>query len=196
QTTHRRHAPPHGLVTRRERLLWIGLLPMNPTTRPARPEDAPAIARVYSQGIADRVATFETEPRDAAQILTALAERGDRYPTMVAEREGRVIAAAWASLYRSRPCYAGIAEFSVYTERTARGSGAGRAVMEALIAACEERGFWKLVSRVFIENAASRALCARLGFREVGVYRRHAQLDGLWRDVMIVELLIGPARDG
>lgn len=169
---------------------------MNPTTRPARPEDAPAIARVYSQGIADRVATFETEPRDAAQILAALAERGDRYPTMVAEREGQVVAAAWAGLYRSRPCYAGIAEFSVYADRAVRGSGTGRAVMEALITACEERGFWKLVSRVFPENAASRALCARLGFREVGIYRRHAQLDGIWRDVVIVELLIGSARDG
>jgi len=168
---------------------------VNPTTRPARPEDAPAIARVYSQGIADRVATFETEPRDAAQILAALTERGDRYPTMVAEREDQVVAAAWASLYRSRPCYAGIAEFSVYTDRAARGGGAGRAALTALIAACEERGFWKLVSRVFPENAASRAVCARLGFREVGLYRRHAQLDGVWRDVVIVELLIGPARE-
>ncbi len=167
---------------------------MNTTTRPARAADAPAIARIYSQGIAERAATFETEPRDADQILAALAERGDRFPTMVAERDGVIAAAAWAGLYRSRPCYAGIAEFSVYADRAVRHTGVGRAALVALIAECERRGFWKLVSRVFPENTASRALCARLGFREVGLYRRHAQLDGVWRDVVIVELLLGPAK--
>lgn len=168
---------------------------MSTVVRYARTEDAAAIAHIYSQGIAERIATFETAPRDADDILAALAERGDRYPTLVAERDGQVAAAAWAGTYRSRPCYAGIAEFSVYTERASRGTGAGRAVLTALIDECERRGFWKLVSRVFPENTASRALCARLGFREVGLYRRHARLDGVWRDCVIVERLLGEARD-
>lgn len=81
----------------------------------------------------------------------------------------------------------------MYVERDARGRGVGRAAMTALVAACEGRGFWKLVSRVFPENGASLALLARLGFREVGVYRRHAKLDGKWRDVVIVERLLGEA---
>ena len=165
------------------------------STRLAQPADAPVIARIYSQGIAERIATFETAPRKADDMLASLAERGDRYPTLVAERDGQVVAAAWAGPYRSRPCYVGIAEFSVYTERTARGTGAGRAVLSALIDECQRRGFWKLVSRIFPENAASRALCARLGFREVGLYRRHAQLDGVWRDCVIVERLLGEARN-
>jgi len=147
----------------------------NITTRPAPTADTPSIARIYNQGIADRVATFETTPRTPEQIVMQLAERGDRYPTVVVERDGRVIAWAAASLYSARPCYAGIAEFSVYVERAARGSGAGRAAMRALIAACEQRGFWKLIALMFPENAASRALCAGLGFREVGLYRRHAR---------------------
>lgn len=104
-----------------------------------------------------------------------------------------MIAWAGASEYRARPCYAGVAEFSVYVAREARGSGAGRAAMEALIAACEERGIWKLVSRVFPENGASRRLLAGVGFREVGIYRRHGKLDGEWRDTVIVERLIGEA---
>jgi phosphinothricin acetyltransferase len=62
--------------------------------------------------------------------------------------------------------------------------------MNALIAASAEAGLWKLVSRVFVENGASRRLLARLGFREVGTYHRHAKLDGVWRDVVIVERLI------
>jgi phosphinothricin acetyltransferase len=67
--------------------------------------------------------------------------------------------------------------------------------MSALIESCERAGFWKLVSRVFPENTASRALLASLGFTEAGVYRKHARLDGVWRDVVIVERLI-PANQG
>jgi L-amino acid N-acyltransferase YncA len=163
------------------------------TTRQARAEDAAAIARIYNQGIEERIATFETDPRSEADIRAVLAERGDRYPTIVAERDGRVVAWASASLYRSRPCYAGIAEYSVYTAREARGTGAGRAVLEALFAACEERGLWKLVSRIFPENVSSLALARKTGFQEIGVYRRHGKLDGEWRDCVIVEKLLGEA---
>ena len=162
-------------------------------TRVAAEADAEAIARIYNEGIADRVATFETEPRTPGDIARGLRERSPRWPTVVVEREGGVIAWASASEYRSRPCYAGVAEFSVYVERDARGTGAGRAAMEALVRECEGRGIWKLVSRVFPENEPSRKLLAKVGFREVGTYRRHAKLDGAWRDTVIVERLIGEA---
>jgi phosphinothricin acetyltransferase len=158
--------------------------------------DAAAIARIYNQGIEDRQATFETEPRSTAAIEVQLAERGERYPTVVVEREGVVVAWAGASAYRSRPCYDGVGEFSVYVARDARGSGAGRLALSALLDVCASRGFWKLVSRIFPENVASRAVCRRLGFREVGVYRRHGRLDGAWRDCVVVERLLGPALDG
>ena len=163
------------------------------TTRLARRNDAAAIARIYNQGIEERIATFETEPRSTAQIEAQLAERGDRYPTVVAERDGEIVAWAAASGYRSRPCYAGIAEYSVYVDRAARGIGAGKAVLHELFEECERRGFWKLVSRIFPENTASLALCRATGFTIVGTYRRHGKLDGRWRDCVIVEKLLGEA---
>ena len=159
----------------------------------AKVEDAGEIARIYNEGIADRLATFETEPRTADGVARGLRERGDRWPTVVVERDGRVIAWASASEYRRRECYSGIAEFSVYVARDARGTGAGRAAMEALVTECEARGMWKLLSRVFPENEPSRKLLAKVGFREVGTYRRHGKLDGVWRDTVIVERLIGEA---
>jgi L-amino acid N-acyltransferase YncA len=162
-------------------------------TRVATIEDAPAIARIYNEGIADRLATFETEPRTSEDIIRALRDRAERWPTVVVERDGGVIAWASASEYRPRTCYSGIAEFSVYVARDARGTGAGRAAMDALVTECEGRGIWKLLSRVFPENEPSRRLLARVGFREVGTYRRHAKLDGAWRDTVIVERLIGEA---
>jgi phosphinothricin acetyltransferase len=156
-------------------------------------EDAPAIARIYNEGIADRLATFETEPRTSQDIVRALRDRAERWPTVVVERDGGVIAWASASEYRPRTCYSGVAEFSVYVSRDERGTGAGRAAMDALVTECEGRGIWKLLSRVFPENEPSRKLLAGVGFREVGTYRRHAKLDGAWRDTVIVERLIGEA---
>jgi len=155
--------------------------------RAATPADAAAIAAIYSQGIADRVATFETRPRSEADIQ---AWFDGAHPIVVVEHGDQIVAFASTSAYRPRECYAGIAEFSVYVAREARGRGAGRVAMQALIAAAEVAGFWKLVSRVFPENIASLTLLRGLGFREVGVYEKHAQLDGVWRDVVIVELLI------
>ncbi len=156
-------------------------------TRSATPGDAEAIARIYNEGIEDRVATFETRPRGAEDV------RGwfdGVHPIVVAEDEGRVLAFASTSTYRPRECYAGIAEFSVYVAREARGRGAGRVVMEALIAASERAGLWKLVSRVFPQNTASLRLLKSVGFREVGRYEKHAKLDGVWMDTVIVERLL------
>ncbi|HEV7666488.1 MAG TPA: arsinothricin resistance N-acetyltransferase ArsN1 family A [Chloroflexota bacterium] len=164
--------------------------------RAARPADAEAIARIYSQGIEERIATFETAPRTTDDMLAYLAEREGRYPVLVAERDQRVVAWAAAGSYRARECYAGVCEFSVYADRAVRGSGAAQAVLQGLIDACEDAGFWKLVSRVFPENVRSRGLCQKVGFREVGIYYRHAKLDGEWRDTMIVERLLGEAALG
>ncbi|MGH7468986.1 MAG: GNAT family N-acetyltransferase [Longimicrobiales bacterium] len=114
-------------------------------------------------------------------------------PLLVAEREGCVLGWARAFEYRSRAAYSGVREFSVYVAQVARGAGIGLALLQALIVECERLGHWKLLSRIFPENHASLALCRHLGFREVGVYQRHARLDGEWRDVVIVERLLGRA---
>ena len=158
------------------------------SARAASPGDIPAIATIYNEGIADRVGTFETRPRSADDVL---AWFDGAHPIVVVEDEGgHIVAFASTSTYRTRDCYAGIAEFSVYVARAARGQGAGRVAMQALIAAAAQAGFWKLLSRIFVENTASRRLMASVGFREVGVYEKHGQLDGVWRDAVIVERLI------
>jgi L-amino acid N-acyltransferase YncA len=156
-------------------------------TRPASPNDAASIARIYNQGIDDRIATFETRHRTAADIEEWF---DGRHPIVVVESDGEVVAFASTSTYRPRDCYAGVAEYSVYVAREQRGKGAGRAALVALIEAAERAGFWKLVSRIFPNNRASIELALAVGFREVGVYEKHARLDGEWRDVVIVERLI------
>jgi L-amino acid N-acyltransferase YncA len=156
-------------------------------SRAATAADAAAIARIYNEGIEERIATFETRPRTAADVEKWF---DGVHPIVVIDDGGEVIAFASTSTYRPRECYAGIAEFSVYALRSARGRGAGKAAMVALIDAARKAGFWKLVSRVFVENSASRGVLKSVGFREVGTYERHAKLDGVWRDVVIVERLL------
>jgi L-amino acid N-acyltransferase YncA len=160
--------------------------------RPAGHDDAAAIARIYNQGIDDRLATFETEHRSAETVIAWL---DSGYPVVVSEAAGEVAAFAAAFPYRSRPCYAGVREFSVYVRRDLRGGGHGRLVLSALVEAVRDQDGWKLLSRIFPENAASLALCRSLDFREVGVYRRHGRLDGRWRDTVIVEKLIDTETD-
>jgi len=156
--------------------------------RPAILGDAASIAAIYNQGIVDRVATFETALRSDRDVRGWL-ESGDE--VLVAAVGGGVAGFARLSAYRDRDCYRGVREVSVYIARTHRRRGVGLSLLGGMIELAAQRGYWKLVSRVFVENVASRALVRRLGFREVGVYRRHGQLDGAWRDVVIVECLIG-----
>src|SRR5262249_48387426 len=136
------------------------------TTRDATRSDAPAIAEIYNQGIEDRVATFETRRRTTADVETWF---DGVHPVIVVETEDQVVAFASTSTYRPRECYRGIAEVSLYVERSFRRQGAGSVGMRAIIDAAEKAGFWKLLSRVFLENQASRGMIARAGFREVGV---------------------------
>ena len=161
-------------------------------TRLATPADAEAMATIYNQGIEDRVATFETRLRTAEDIVQWF---DGVHPIVVLETDAdgdaghEVVAFGSTSTYRQRECYAGIAEVSVYVRRDWRNRGAGRMTLAGLLQAVEQAGFWKLVSRVLVENEASRALIRSSGFREVGIYEKHGKLDGVWRDVVIVERL-------
>lgn len=160
------------------------------TIRPARTADANAIAAIYNEGIAGRRATFETEPRSVVDVRAWIEQRGC-FPVLVATAaDGEVLGWGRISAYRPRACYAGIGEISIYLASAAQGRGIGRALMRALVDAAGAHGFWKLLSRVFLFNAASRALCRSAGFREVGIYEKHARLEGEWLDVVIVERLI------
>lgn len=158
------------------------------TTRPATIADGAAMAEIYNEGIADRVATFETQLRTPEDVMGWFD--GEHPAVVVVDAEGQVVGYAVTFAYADRCCYAGVAEFSVYVRRSHRGQGVGVAAMKALIAAAEAAGLWKLLSRVFVENQASLALLRSVGFREVGVHEKHGKLDGVWRDVVAVERII------
>jgi phosphinothricin acetyltransferase len=158
--------------------------------RRAELRDAEAVAAIYAQGIAERVATFETTPPGVEEVAGWIGG-----PLMlVADADGAV--AGWARVvaYSDRCVYDGVGEYTIYLDREARGRGVGRALLDALVAAAEREGYYKLVGKLMAGNAASVALAHRCGFRDVGVHVRHGRLDGAWQDVLVVERLMGPAR--
>ena len=165
--------------------------------RRAEPSDARSISEIYNRAIEERMATFETELRSETAMQTWIATLDDRHPILVAVLPGDSpsipgAVVGWTSLapYRTRACYAGIGEFSVYVARDHRGQGIGTRLLLSLVEEARRQGYWKLVSRIFPFNIASRGLCRNCGFREVGVYEKHGKLDGTWLDTVIVERLI------
>jgi phosphinothricin acetyltransferase len=158
--------------------------------RAASVGDVDAIAAIYNEGIEERVATFETRPRTSADVAAWLA---DELPFVVATDGDAVVGFAKVSPYSDRCVYAGVGEHGVYVARSARGRGLGRALLEALCAESARAGLYKLTSRIFADNGASRAVHLAAGFDEVGVQRRHGRLDGEWKDCVLVERLLGPA---
>jgi L-amino acid N-acyltransferase YncA len=151
--------------------------------RDLRSDHWPEVARIYAEGIATGNATFETEvPSWASWDAAHLAEH-----RFVAVADDSVVGWITAAPVSSRCCYAGVAEISAYVAEKARGHGVGLVLLETLIDSTERAGIWTLETGVFPENEASLALLKRFGFREVGVRERIGQLDGVWRDVVLLE---------
>jgi L-amino acid N-acyltransferase YncA len=147
------------------------------------------VAAIYNEGIEERIATFETRLRSAADVEPWL-NAGERLPLVVAEQDGEVIGWARILAYGEREVYAGVGEASFYVTGRARGRGLGRRLLQELERRARELGYWKLIALLFTANEASAALLRRCGWREVGVHERHARLDGEWRDVLLAERLL------
>jgi L-amino acid N-acyltransferase YncA len=164
-----------------------------PAIRDLRIEDAPSVARIYNEAVLKRLATFDESPKSNDDVAADLRTSLPTHPSVAVVLDDELVAYAWSGPHSDYPPYGGIAEFSVYVTERYRGRGFGRVVLKELIARCQTAGFTKLLSRILAGNAASRTLCASLGFREVGIYERHAQLDGVWHDLVIVEKLLETA---
>jgi len=162
------------------------------TIRAAATSDLEVAAAIYNEGIEDRVATFETTPRTASDLEAWLQEEG---PFLVAELDGAVAGFARVAPYSDRCVYEGVGEHAVYVARISRGTGLGIQLLREMTAAAETAGFYKLTTRVFTDNEASLAAHYRAGFERVGVQRRHGKLEGEWKDCVLIEILLGEAKE-
>ena len=159
----------------------LAAAPPTVQVRALLPEDWPAVADIYWDGMRDGLATFETE-------VPSWEEWDAAHPVrLVAELDGEIVGWAALALASSRRCYSGVAENSVYVARHRQGRGIGRALLDALIKRARAGGFWTIQTSIFPENRASLALHEQCGFRVVGTRERIAKRDGSWRDTVFLE---------
>ncbi|WP_156123491.1 arsinothricin resistance N-acetyltransferase ArsN1 family A [Paenibacillus sp. FSL R5-0912] len=160
------------------------------TVRQATSKDTESILRIYNQGIEDRIATLETETKDSSYMKAWFNDHQGRFSVVVAELEGEVI--GWASLnpYSHRCAYHGVADLSVYIDRSFRGQGVGSFLLESLHKIAKENSFYKIVLFTFPFNQSGQGLYKKMGYRQVGVFEKQGILNGEFIDVMIMEKLL------
>lgn len=160
------------------------------TTRRATENDLGAIRRIYNEGIEDRIATLEIDPKTDAEMADWWRQHDTRYAVLVAVEHGAVV--GWASLNRfsHRCAHAEIADLSVYVGRAHRGRGVGYALLAALEPIALEGNFHKLVLHALNANEHGKRLYLKSGFAHVGVFKEHGMLDGRRVDVVAMEKLL------
>lgn len=154
------------------------------TVRPLFPEDWPAIKRIYEEGLATGIASFETEAPNSWEVWDQKYLDPCRWGV---EDNGQLM--AWIALtpFSKRRVYRGVAEISVYVGQDNRGRGYGKTLIEQVLREAPRQGFWTLQSAIFAQNRVSIELHLQLGFREVGVRKRIAMRDGAWHDNVLLE---------
>lgn len=166
------------------------------SVRLARPADADRVAAIHNEGIAGGRATFDRTMRTAEQTAAWIRATEAPHTVLVAVVGEDVVGWAATFPYSHREAYATVAEFSVYVAAAAAGQGHGLRLLRRLVEVSEAGGLHKLVGRVLAANTGSLRLCARTGFRQVGVHQRHGRIGGVWSDVVVVERLMGEAAQG
>ncbi|MDF2556543.1 MAG: family acetyltransferase [Bacillales bacterium] len=158
--------------------------------REATIKDLESILNIYNQGIEDRIATLETEPKDIHYINEWFEQHSNRYKVIVAEQEGQIL--GWASLnhYNNRCAYAGVADLSIYIARAERGKGIGGLLLNEIEDIAKKNNFHKIVLFTFPFNKLGQSLYRKKGYNEVGVFKNQGILDCNFVDVMAMEKII------
>lgn len=162
---------------------------MSVVIRPALPGDAEVVAAIYADAIEAGGATFRTDPVPAHELAGLITT----HPVfLVATRDGRIVGWAGVGPYEAtNPSYEGVGEVAIYVDKDARSQGIGSPLLSELSDAAKDAGLYKLVAKVFDTNTTSLALFERCGYRTVGTHLRHGRLRGEWKDVVVLEKLLG-----
>ena len=167
---------------------------MTVTIRPAAHADVPGITRIYAHAVEHGTASFELTPPDQAEMTHRFNElTTNGFPYLVAVVDGAVVGYAYAGPYRTRPAYRFTVENSVYVAHDSHRRGVGKALLQALIEACTEKGFRLMVAVIGDSNqAASIGLHEAAGFEHAGIFKNIGYKFGRWLDSVQMQRALGP----
>src|SRR5471030_2083692 len=167
---------------------------MTLSIRPAKTSDIPAITAIYAPAVEHGTASFELEPPDEAEMARRMENLiGNGFPYIVAEIDGVLAGYAYAAPYRVRPAYRLTVENSVYIAPHMQRHGVGRALLAALIEACEARGYRQMIAVIgdSTKQAPSIGLHEALGFRHVGILDHVGFKHCRWLDSVLMQRELG-----
>lgn len=161
--------------------------------REAQAGDLEAINAIYNREVLEGVATWDEQPWSAEARAAWFAERtrgGDA--VLVAERAGSVMGFGYLSPYRARSGWRFTHEDTLYIAPEAQRSGAGTAMLDALIRAARARELHSLIAVIEAGNVGSIALHQRFGFTVVGTKREVGFKFGRWLDLVEMAIVMAP----
>ena len=163
------------------------------TIRPSRDDDVVALTAIYAHHVLHGTGTFETEAPSAADMASRRADvLAKTLPYLVAERDGEVLGFAYCNWFKPRPAYRYSAEDSIYLAETALGQGIGAHLLAALVQAAQVAGVRKLIAVIGDSaNLGSIGVHRSLGFSHVGVLKDCGWKFGQWRDVVLMDKVLG-----
>ncbi len=160
---------------------------MRSVIRPARLEDAPSILTIYAPYVRDTAISFEYEPPLLPVFTARMAGIMETYPYLVCEREGRILAYAYATRHMERQAYAWDVQTSIYASPDARRKGVGRALYVALFTLLRALGYYNAYAIITLPGTGSVEFHRSMGFTDAGVHRRSGYKFGTWHDVAWME---------
>ncbi len=158
--------------------------------RRASIEDLEAIRLIYNEGVEDRIATLDVEPKSPAEIATWWSDHDQRHAILAATASGKLIGWASLNIFSQRCAHSAIADLSVYVAREHRGKGVGYRLLRELAGEAAKGGFRKIVLHALDANEPGKRLYYKAGFVKVGVFRQHGLIDGDYVDVVAMERLL------
>lgn len=153
--------------------------------RAYRPQDIPAVARIYGHYVRETVITFETEEPGEAEMANRFATIASKgHPLLIGEIGGEVVGYAYASTYRPREAYRFTCEDSIYLAPDAVGRGIGSTMLGRLIEDSRKVGLKQMLAVITAERENSIRLHTRHGFRMIGRYEALGYKFDRWLDIV------------